>query len=415
MDEMTDKSLQQTLSRRNFLKSAAAVAVASGALGEAQKPASRPKRDKLLAYAGSYSLPVDGSGNGEGIYLFEMDVHTGALTNRKLVAKTENPSWIEIHPSRKYLYTINEITTFQGKNGAVSAYSIDPSTGDLTLINQVSAEGPGPAHLSLDAHGKYVFVANYLGGCIAVLPIHDDGSLGSAVDVHHDIGSVGSIHATHASPGSFAISGHDTPHAHMILPDPRNRFVLHTDLGQDRLYIYRFDAATGKLTPAAKPFEALPAGDGPRHFAFHPNEHWLYTVQEEGNTIVFFHYDADAGAVSAQQTISTLPAGFAGTSYSSEIVISRNGKFLYSANRLHDTIAVFAIGADGHLTHIGDTSTMGDYPRHCRIDPTGNFLFVCNHRGDSITSFRIHPETGLLTFTGHYAAVGSPAVLTFFV
>jgi 6-phosphogluconolactonase (cycloisomerase 2 family) len=413
MDEMTDMSLQQTLSRRNFLMSAAAMAVAPGALGEAQKPATHAKRETLLAYAGSYTIPVDGSGNGEGIYLFEMDVHTGALKNRRLAAKIENPSWIEIHPSRKYLYTINEVTNFRGKNGAVTAYSIDPSTGNLTFINQASTEGPGPAHLSLDAHGKYVFVANYLGGCIAVLPIHDDGSLGAAVDVHHDIGSLGSIHATHASPGSFAISGHDAPHAHMILPDPRNRFVLHTDLGQDRLYIYRFDAATGKLTPAAVPFEALPTGDGPRHFAFHPNGHWLYTVQEEGNTIVFFHYDGEAGAVAAQQTISTLPAGFAGTSYSSEIVISRNGKFLYSANRLHDTIAVFAIGADGKLTHIGDTSTMGDYPRHCRIDPTGNFLFVCNHRGDNITSFRIHPETGLLAFTGHYAPVGSPAVLTF--
>ncbi len=410
---MTDKIVRQAFSRRNFLKTAAAVAVAPAALSAAQ-PAAHARKDKYLAYAGTYTIPVDGSGNGEGIYLFEMDVHTGALTNRRLAAKIENPSWIEIHPSRKYLYTINEVTNFRGKNGAVTAYAVDPATGDLTFINQASTEGPGPAHLSLDAAGKYVFVANYLGGSIAVLPIHGDGSLGEAVDVHRDLDHVGSLHATHACPGSFAVSGHDAPHAHMILPDPRNRFILQTDLGQDRLYIYRFDAATGKLTPAATPFEQLPTGDGPRHFAFHPNGQWLYTVQEEGSTVVFFHYDAAVGAVSPQQTISTLPAGFCGTNYCSEIVISRNGKFLYAANRLHNTIAVFAIGAGGHLTHIGDTCTMGDYPRHCRIDPTGNFMFVCNHRGDNVTSFRIHPETGLLTFTGHYAPAGSPAVITFY-
>ena len=412
---MTSKIEQQAVSRRSFLKSAAVLAVAPAALGAAQQPAAHARKDKYLAYVGTYTIPVDGSGNGEGIFLFEMDVQTGALTNRRLAAKIENPSWIEIHPSRKYLYTINEVTNFRGKNGAVTAYAIDEATGDLTLINQSSTEGPGPAHLSIDSAGKYVFVANYLGGCIAVLPIHDDGSLGAAVDVHRDLGNVGSIHATHACPGSFAISGHDASHAHMILPDPRNRFILHTDLGQDRLYIYRFDSSTGKLTPAATPFEQLPTGDGPRHFAFHPNGHWLYTVQEEGSTVVFFHYDGENGAVSPQQTISALPAGFVGTNYCSEIVISHNGKFLYAANRLHNTIAVFAIGTEGRLTHIGDTPTMSDYPRHCRIDPTGNFMFVCNHRGDSVTSFRIHPETGLLTFTGHYAPAGSPAVITFFV
>jgi len=413
---MSDKIAQQSVSRRNFLKSAAAVAVAPAVLdAAAQQSAARARKDKYLAYVGTYSIPVDGSGNGEGIYLFEMDTHTGALINRRLAAKIENPSWIEIHPSRKYLYTINEVTNFRGKNGAVTAYAINEVTGDLTFINQSSTEGPGPAHLSLDAAGKYVFVANYLGGCIAVLPINPDGSLGAAVDVHHDYGNLGSIHATHGAVGSYSISGHDAPHAHMILPDPRNRFVLHTDLGQDRLYSYRFDASTGKLTPAATPFEQLPTGDGPRHFAFHPNGHWLYTAQEEGSTVVYFHYDGENGAVSPQQTISTLPDSFTGTNFCSEIVISRNGKFLYVANRLHNTIAVFSIGAEGRLTRIGDTPTMSDYPRHCRIDPTGTFMFVCNHRGDNVTSFRIHPETGLLTFTGHYAAVGSPAVLTFFV
>jgi len=190
---------------------------------------------------------------------------------------------------------------------------------------------------------------------------------------------------------------------------------LATDLAQDRIYGYKFDATAGKLTPAETPFTSLPSGDGPRHFAFHPNGHWLYSLQEEASTIVFFHFDGENGSLKPEQTISTLPAGFAGTDFTSEIIVAPNGKYLYCANRLHDTISVFAIGADGKLKLLGETSTMGDYPRHCRIDPSGNYLYVCAQKSDCITLFRIHRETGLLTFTGHYTPVGSPAVLTFLV
>jgi 6-phosphogluconolactonase len=157
----------------------------------------------------------------------------------------------------------------------------------------------------------------------------------------------------------------------------------------------------------------LPSGDGPRHFAFHPNGHWLYAIQEESSTIVFFRYDAVTGQLIAQQTLSSLPPGFAGSSFASEILVSPDGKTLYAANRLHDTIAVFSIDANGKLKHIGETSTQGDYPVQCRISPGGNFLYVCNRRSDNITSFRIHRDTGLLTFTGHYTPVGSPASITF--
>jgi 6-phosphogluconolactonase (cycloisomerase 2 family) len=157
----------------------------------------------------------------------------------------------------------------------------------------------------------------------------------------------------------------------------------------------------------------LPSGDGPRHFAFHPNGHWLYAIQEESSTIAFLLYDPATGSLAAQQTISALPSGFAGSSYAAEILVSPNGRFLYAANRLHDTIAVFSIDASGRLKHIGETATLGDYPGQCRIDPGGNFLYACNRRSDNITSFRIHRDTGLLTFTGQYTPVGSPASITF--
>jgi 6-phosphogluconolactonase len=210
------------------------------------------------------------------------------------------------------------------------------------------------------------------------------------------------------------VSGHDAPHAHMIAPDPQGKFVLATDLGQDRIYTYRFDARAGKLNPSdGAPFAALPSGDGPRHFAFHPNGHWLYAIQEEASNIVFFHYGPETGSLAAQQTVSALPSGFAGTSFASEILISPGGKSLYAANRLYDTIAAFSIGADGRLKWIGETSTMGDYPGQCRIDPSGNFMYACNRRSDSITCFRIHREAGRLTFTDQFTAVGSPGSITF--
>jgi 6-phosphogluconolactonase len=409
---MTNQFAQNSISRRSFLRATTAFAIVGGLHVKAQPPV--PQHGRVLAYIGTYSHAPDGGGNGDGIELFELNSVTGELLHGSLAAKTPNPSWIVIHPSKKYLYAINEVADFDGANGSVSAFAIDGVTGGLRALNTVSSEGAGPAYLSLDLAGKFAFVANYGGGSIAVLPIAADGSLDAAVDVHRDLGAVGSARATDAPPGSFAISGHDAPHAHMIAPDPRNRFVLATDLGQDRIYAYRFDRGTGKLTaPRGEPFISLPSGDGPRHFAYHPNGHWLYSIQEESTTIAFFHYDAATGSLDAQQTVSALPPGFAGTNFASEILVAPDGKTLYAANRLHDTIAMFAIGANGSLRYLAEASTLGDYPRECCIDPSGNFLFVCNQRSDSITSFRIHRGTGLLEFTGHYTPVGSPACITF--
>src|ERR1035438_3321436 len=250
MNGMTDKNLLQTWSRRSFLKNTAALAVAQSGFAVAQNSAGGSKDGKTLAYVGTYTSAVDGDAHGEGIYLLEMNPTNGELSQPTLVAKTQNPSWVSIHPSRKYLYAINEIADFNGSNGSVTAFAMDETSGSLTALNTIGSAGAGPAHMSIDASGRFVFVANYIGGSIAVLPILAGGSLGSAVDMHQDNGSVGVKHATDAPRGSFAISGHDVPHAHMIAPDPQNRFVLSTDLGQDRIYVYRFTSTTGKLTPS---------------------------------------------------------------------------------------------------------------------------------------------------------------------
>jgi 6-phosphogluconolactonase (cycloisomerase 2 family) len=403
------RKMLPTFSRRCFLKRTAATAAYTALHGGLVRAA---ESNIIRAYVGTYTTSVDGSSHGEGIYLFDIDSQSGQLSNRQLAAKMPNPSWIAIHPSKKSLYAINEVTDFAGGNGSLSALAIDAASGGLTLLNTVSSAGAGPAHMSLDRSGKFAFVANYVGGSIAVLPIEADGRLGNAVDVHHDIGSIGSAQATNAPRGSFAISGHDTPHAHMIAATPDNNLVLATDLGQDRIYIYRFNAQTGKLIPNGDPV-SLPSGDGPRHFSFHPNGRWLYLLEEEASVIVFFHFDPEHGSLSAQQTVSALPPGFAGTNFGSEIQISPDGRFLLSANRLHNTLCLCAIATDGRLTRIGEASTMGDYPRHFAFGPSGNFIYVCDQRSDCVTSFKLDHATGQLAFTGNYAAAGSPAMIAF--
>lgn len=372
---------------------------------------------KTLAYVGTYSSqqgPEGSVGRGRGIVLFQMDPSTGALTEREVFANESNPSWLAFDPSRTHLYSGNETDDFAGaRSGSVSAYRIDRPSGRLTLLNTVSSEGAGPAQLSVHPSGKYVLVANYAGGTVAVLPIREGGELGAATDVQHDRGQVGPLHAASAPRGSFAISGHDHPHAHMVDSDPSGRFVLSTDLGMDRLFIWKFDADKGALSPGDLPYVALPPGDGPRHFAFHPNGRWLYLIEEEGSTVVLFDYDSANGRLTARQTVSSLPEGFTGTNFTSEIRVSADGKFVYGANRLHDSIAWFSVGENGALTFAGEAWTRGDYPRSFTIDPTGNFLYSCNQRSDAITTFRVDRATGSLTFTGQYTPVGTPAIIIF--
>ena len=199
----------------------------------------------------------------------------------------------------------------------------------------------------------------------------------------------------------------------MIQADLSGRFVLSADLGLDEILVWRFDAENGKLLPGDPPAVKLPPGDGPRHFAFHPNGRWLYSLQEEASTVAVFDYDAAKGTLTAKQTLSSLPKGFAGTNFTSEVLISSDGRFLYAANRLHDSIAWFSIAADGMLKLTGEAWTRGDYPRSFSMDPSGQFLYSCNQRSDAIACFRVNRQSGALTFTGQYTPVGTPAMILF--
>ena len=404
--------------RRTFLHSTA-VAVLSSHLSASA--AGTPK--KIIAYVGTYTSPLKNMrptqvdlppGNGRGIHILEMNPASGALTQRAVVEMGSSPSCLALHPARTHLYSGNETERIgDDESGSVSAFKIDPVTGDLQLLNSVSSGGKGPAHLTVHPNGKFAFVANYFGGSIAVLPINPDGSLGTATEIKKDTGKIGPTRATNAAPGSFAFSGHDQTHAHMIEADPSGQFVLHVDLGLDQIFVWKLDVGTGKLTPAETPFVSLPPGDGPRHFAFHPNGHWLYSIQEEGSTVVLFDFDPTNGRLTSRQTLSSLPPGYAGSNFCSEILVSVDGRFVYAGNRLHDSIGIFSIGSDGQLTWVAEEWTRGDYPRSFTFDPSGTFLHCCNQRADHIATFRVNKASGKLTFTGHYTPVGNPSQIVF--
>jgi len=260
--------------------------------------------------------------------------------------------------------------------------------------------------------GKFVFVANYGGGNVAVFPVGADGALGEATDVRPSVGPRHHVRAAIDPTGQFAVSDHDGPHLHMVAADPSGQFVIANDAGLDLTLIWRFDAATGRLLPAAVPVISAPPGSAPRHFAFHPNGRVFYNLYEHDAKVAVYDYDAARGGLRLKQIVSSLPPKFGGSNLASEIVMTADGRFLYVANRLHNAVAIFAVNDDGQLRSISETWVHADSPRSLCMDPGGAFLYSCNQRGDSITSFHLNAATGALTFTGRFEAVGSPAVMT---
>ena len=350
------------------------------------------------AWVGTYNP------NGEGLYRFTIDNQTGELRDKALVAKLPNLAQLTVSADGKTLYAASEV-----EKGVVQAWRIG-SNGELRELNQVASGGAGPVYLSLTPDGRHLLVANYVSGSIAVLPVKEDGNLGEAVDVHQDQGPAGAERPAAAVEGSFVISDHNGPHAHMIAADPSGKSVYSTDLGLDRIYQYRLDNATGKLTPNDPPFIAASSpGAGPRHFVFTPQGDGLWLINEEASTLTFYHLDKQSGLLREGKTVSALPEAYKGTSFAAGLVLSRDGKQLYVANRLHNSIGHFTVLADGSLRHQDDIWTRGDYPRTLTLDSQGQWLYVMNQRSDNITRFRVAPKDGRLTFSPDYTPVGSPS------
>jgi 6-phosphogluconolactonase len=369
----------------------------------AQSSRKSATKGPYLVYVGTYTTKTE----SKGIYSFQFDPATGRMTAPELAAESPDPSFVAVHPDGKYLYAVNEA----GKNSMVSAFAIDEASGKLGLLNQLSALGEDPCYISFDRSGKFVLIANYSSGNVAVFPILADGKLGEHTAVAQDSGAHG--------PNK---ERQEAPHAHWIEPSAHNRFVYVADLGLDRVLIYKFDAAKGTLTPGAKsssanpgdPFSAaLKPGTGPRHAAFSRDGNFMYVLGELQSDVTVFNNDARETFRQVQQ-ISALPAGFSGRNDAAEIAIHPNGKFLYTSNRGHESIALFAIEPKtGTLTLVANVPTGGKEPRHFAIDPTGQYLLAENQLSGNIVEFHIDPATGKLTATGEVLQVPSPVCVAF--
>jgi 6-phosphogluconolactonase len=364
-----------------------------------------------FVYIGTYTEPAM-HGKAEGIYVYRMDPSSGALTHVRTIAGVVNPSFLAIHPSRRSLFAVNETETHDGQpGGGVSAFALDAATGNLTARNTRPTRGTLPAYLTVDPSGAYLLVTNYGTGNAAVYPIAPGGDLGAMSDFVQDIGS---------GPNTARQAG---PHAHMITFDRAGRYALLVDLGIDRTLVYRLDTATGKLNAhvivtddgATEQSSAQAApGAGPRHLTFHPTNRYAYVINELASTIDAFAWDAARGTFAHLQTISTLPADFRGQNSGAEVVVHPSGRFLYSSNRGHDSIAIFAIDqVSGALTALGHEPTRGENPRGFTLDPTGVFLLAANQHSDTVVTFRIDQSTGKLATTGNIAPIPTPVCLRF--
>lgn len=337
----------------------------------------------------------------EGIYVYRFDASSGALEPVSKATGIANPSYQEIHPSRRFLYSVSEVRQAgQRSGGAVKAYAINPKTGELTFLNQAFSQGVGPCHVTVDRSGKFALAANYSSGSAAIFPIREDGSVDEASDVVQHRGSG-------ANP-----KRQEGPHAHSINVDPANRFAFVADLGLDKVMIYRLDLAKGKLIPNDPPWAQTQPGAGPRHFAFHPSRRFAYVINELDNTLISFAYDEQRGALTTLQTLPTLPDDFKGTSYCADVHVHPSGRFVYGTNRGHDSLAIFEVDGDsGQLTFVAHEPTRGKHPRNFVIDPTATFLLVANQDTDNIVTYRIDQESGRLVLTGPETRLSMPVCL----
>jgi 6-phosphogluconolactonase len=355
--------------------------------------------ESYWVYVGTFT-----SKQSKGIYLMKMDAGSGSLSKPELVAEAPSPAFLAIAPNHRFLYSVNEVDKLDGQSqGGVSAFSLDPNTGKLALLNRQHSMGRSPTHIVVDPQGKNALVANYGTGSVAVLPIQPDGTLAapSSTDQHKGTG---------ADP-----TRQEGPHAHCINVDPTGHYAISCDLGLDKLFIYKFDAANGSIAPNEPPFATVAPGAGSRHLAFHPNGKWVYVVNDMACTVTAFSWDSTHGALAEIQSITTLPADFKGQKSTAEVAVEPSGKFLYASNRGDaNSIAIFSIDANnGTLKPIGHASTQGRAPRHFAIDPSGTWLLAANQDTDNIVEFRIDHETGELKPTAVNMHAPTPVCITF--
>jgi 6-phosphogluconolactonase len=327
--------------------------------------------------------------NSQGIYAFDFNRDSVSFKLLQTIPDQKSPSFLEIHPSKRFLYAVNRSFFVKGKEwGTVSAFSVDTVTGMLTLINEQSSYGRGPCHITFDKSGKFAFVSNYNDGNLVVYAVNHDGSVSDSLQLVQHYGK------------GVNPDRQECAHVHSATISPDNRFLYVADLGIDKVMIYKLDSVSGLLEPAVIPFAEVEPGSGPRHFEIHPNGRIAYLAEELSSATCVFNRDPAQGSLTQIQRISSIPAGFKEQNTNADIHTDPDGKFLYVSNRGHNSLAIYAIDKNGLLSSIGYQSTLGDRPRNFLIDHSGRLLFVANRNSDQIKVFKINSESGLLKFSG---------------
>ncbi len=360
-----------------------------------------PASPRLLE-AGDPLVFVSSFAGGEkgAVAAFRFSLEDGSLTPLERTGGIENPFFLAPSPDQRFLYAVHA-KAFGGKEDEeVAAYAVDRDSGKLTLLNRQSAKGAATCYLEVDATGRTLLLANYSSGSVAALPIREDGSLGEAASfIQHRGGS------------KVDPKRQDGPYAHSIVVSPDNRFAYAADLGLDQILVYRLDAANAKLEPATPAFAASPPGAGPRHLAFAPDGENLYAIDELSNTVTRYSRDAAKGALTRHESLSTLPVDFKGSSYCADLKFTPDGKFLYGTNRGHDSLAIFRVGENGVLAHIGNPPSLGKGPQNLLVTPGGNWLLCANMPGNNLAVFRIDAESGNLTPVGSPLEIAMPSCI----
>ncbi|WP_157486643.1 lactonase family protein [Dyadobacter alkalitolerans] len=337
------------------------------------------KSGKEILYIGTYTQ------KGEGIYVYEFDRSNLSFKEIQVMVNKNSPSFLEFHPNKKFLYTANE------GNSTVSSYAID-AAGKLTTMNSKPSLGKGPCHVSVDPKGRFLYVSNYGSGQLGVYLINSDGTIGAVADSIQDKGAAS-----------------QKPHMHSVIPSADGKYIYASDLGIDKIMVYSVDPKTGKLTPGAVPYAEVKAGDGPRHFAIHPNGNFGYSACELGSAVNSFKIVKNSGALVPMERVTMLPADFTGKSFAADIHFSPDGKFLYASNRGHESLAIYAVDAKtGKLTISGHAETHGKHPRNFLVDAKGELVLVTNRDNDNVVFFKRNTETGQLTYTSKEISIPTP-------
>ena len=327
-------------------------------------------------------LIVSSLTDADGISVFKIIDDAGSLELIKQTRDINNPFYIGLHPNGKVLYSIAD----PGGEQLVAAFKFDRDTGALDLINQQPTQGGYPCYVEADPTGRAVIVANYNGGSVISYPINEDGSLGEAGSFFQHEGS------------SINEDRQQEPHAHCFKISADGRFAFSADLGTDKVMIYALDAGRGVLTPGEQPFARVAPGGGPRHFTIAPNNRHAYAINELGNTITVFDYDAERGLLLEQQMVPTIPEDYDGVTHTADLCLTPDGRFLYGTNRGHNTIAMFAVdGESGALTSIGNQPSGGPVPQNVTMSDDGKLLFVANSESNKMSAFQIDANTGELS------------------